>query len=320
MSYEMIAVLIILLVTLILLIGDWIRVDIIALLVMGALAITGLVDSDQLFLGFSSHAVVTVWAMYILSEGLTRTGSTHHISRIISQFSGESEVKAIIAIMLASGFFSAFMNNIGVAALMLPVVLALCRRNEQSPSRLLMPLAFGCLLGGLVTMIGTPPNLLVSEFMRAQGLTPFKMFDFAPIGVVILVLGSLFVAYVGRHILPKNSGILDTGLEKQEKLVAQYGLQERTFVMKLGAESVLVGKPLYETRLNSVAGLVVISLIRKGKTIFQPNANIELQANDRLLVQGKLERFQEMMDWSQLVIERESIILKELVNDKIQFA
>jgi Putative regulatory, ligand-binding protein related to C-terminal domains of K+ channels len=143
---------------------------------------------------------------------------------------------------------------------------------------------------------------------------------FAPIGIVILVVGSLFIAYVGRHLLPRNSGILDTGIEIQDKLVAQYGLQERTFVMKLASDSVLVGKPLHETRLNSVAGLVVISLIRKGKTIFQPSANTELQANDRLMVQGKLDRFQEMIDWSQLVIERESIILKDLVNDKIQFA
>jgi Na+/H+ antiporter NhaD and related arsenite permeases len=180
MSYEMIVVLVILLVTLILLIGDWIRVDLIALFVLGTLAITGMVATDQLFLGFSSHAVVTVWAMYILSEGLTRTGSTNHISHLISGYSGDNEVKAIIAIMLASGIFSAFMNNIGVAALMLPVVLEICRRNNLPPSRLLLPLAFGCLLGGLITMIGTPPNLLVSEFMRAQGLKPFKMFDFCP--------------------------------------------------------------------------------------------------------------------------------------------
>jgi len=320
MSYEMITVIAILVVTLVLLIGDWIRVDLIAFFVLGALAVTGLVSHENLFLGFSNPAVVTVWAMYILSEGLTRTGSTNQISYLIGSYSGASEVKTILAIMFISGILSAFMNNIGVAALMLPVVLEVCRRTGQSPSRLLIPLAFGCLLGGLVTMIGTPPNLLVSEFMRTQGLEPFKMFDFTPIGLVILVLGSLFVAYIGRHLLPKNSGILDAGLEKQDKLVAQYGLQERTFVMKLTSDSVLIGKPLYETRLNSVAGLVVISLIRKGKTIFQPQANTELQANDRLMVQGRLERFQEMIDWSQLVIERESIILKDLVNEKIQFA
>ncbi len=320
MSYEMIVVLSILLITLLLLITEWIRVDLIALFVLAALAISGLVNHEQLFLGFSNPAVITVWAMYILSEGLTRTGSTNSISRLIGSYAGASEIKAIIAIMLASGILSAFMNNIGVAALMLPVVLEICRRTNQLPSKLLMPLAFGSLLGGLVTMIGTPPNLLVSDFMQKQGLNAFQMFDFAPIGMAILIIGSFFTAFVGRHLLPKNPNSLDAGLEKQEKLIAQYGLQERTFVMKLPSDSVLVGKALHETQLTNVAGLMVISLIRKGKTIFQPQANIELQANDRLMVQGRLDRFQEMTDWSQLVIERESPILRDLVNEKIRFA
>jgi len=320
MSFDMLVVTLILVLTLILLVTEWLRVDLLALFVLSALALTGVVSSEKLFFGFSNHAVITIWAMYILSDGLVRTGSTEPISRMIIRLSGNIESRAIIVIMLTSGFLSAFMNNIGVAALMLPVVVEFTRRTEILPSRLLMPLAFGCLLGGLITMIGTPPNLLVSEFMHHQGLNSFGMFDYAPVGILVLILGTLFMAFIGRHLLPNNPPILDTSYHTQKELVSQYGLQERTFVMSLKPGSVLVGKRLQETQLNTAAGLIVVCLIRNGQANFQPMGTTILGANDRLMVQGKLERFNAFKAWSELIIERESTVLNELVNEKVSLS
>ena len=166
MTFEIALVLGILAISLVLFISEVIRMDVVALLVLGALAITGLVDSNQAFAGFSNSAVITVWAMFILSEGLTRTGIADIIGRQVMRLAGRREIAMITVIMITGAVLSAFMNNIGVAALMLPVVVEVARRTRIAPSRLLMPLAYSTLLGGLMTLIGTPPNLLISESIR----------------------------------------------------------------------------------------------------------------------------------------------------------
>ncbi|RLA29724.1 MAG: SLC13 family permease, partial [Gammaproteobacteria bacterium] len=192
MTFEIALVLGILAISLILFISEVIRMDLVALLVLCSLAVTGLVSTTGAFAGFSNPAVITVWAMFILSEGLTRTGIADIIGRQVMRLAGRREIAMIIVIMITAGVLSAFMNNIGVAALMLPVVVEVARRTRIPPSRLLMPLAYATLLGGLTTMIGTPPNLLVSEAMTQNGYEAFKLFDFAPLGGAIMVIGIVF--------------------------------------------------------------------------------------------------------------------------------
>ena len=169
MTTEIAIVLGILAISLVLFISEIIRMDLVALLVLGALATTGLVTSDEALAGFSNSAVITVWAMFILSEGLTRTGIADVIGRQVMRVAGAREVPMIVVIMITGAVLSAFMNNIGVAALMLPVVVDIARRTRIPPSRLLMPLAYSTLLGGLMTLIGTPPNLLISESLKQFG-------------------------------------------------------------------------------------------------------------------------------------------------------
>ena len=204
MTLEIALVLGILTLSLILFVSEIIRMDLVALLVLGALAVTGLVDSKQAFAGFSNSAVITVWAMFILSEGLTRTGIANIIGNQVMRIAGRREVTMIVVIMVTAAVLSAFMNNIGVAALMLPVVVSVARRTRIPVSRLLMPLAYATLLGGLMTQIGTPPNLLISEAMTQNGYEPFGLFDFTPIGFAIMISGVLFVALIGRFLLPKT--------------------------------------------------------------------------------------------------------------------
>ncbi len=319
MTFEIALVLGILVISLVLFISEVIRMDLVALLVLGALAVTGLVDSNQAFAGFSNSAVITVWAMFILSEGLTRTGIADIISRQLMRLGGNREATLIFVIMITGAVLSAFMNNIGVAALMLPVVVEVARRTGIAASRLLMPLAYSTLLGGLMTLIGTPPNLLISESLVLGGHEPFALFDFAPLGGIVMVVGVLFVVLGGRFLLPKVSPKHGKHVS-QRSLRSQYKLQERTFVMHVPMDSVLVGKTLAETRIGASTGLIILSLFRSGQSETLPGRQTVIRGGDGLLVQGRIDQFRELRRWSDLVIEREAPVLKSMVASKVVYA
>jgi len=319
MTIEIALVLGILAVSLVLFISEVIRMDVVALLVLGTLAITGLVDANEAFAGFSNSAVITVWAMFILSEGLTRTGIADIIGRQVMRLAGRREIAMIFVIMLTGAVLSAFMNNIGVAALMLPVVVEVSRRTRIPASRLLMPLAYSTLLGGLMTLIGTPPNLLISESLVLGGYEPFKLFDFTPLGGVVMIVGVIFVAGIGRFLLPRQRAEHDKHVS-QRSLRSRYKLQERTFMMRVPFGSVLVGKTLTESRIGSSTGLIILALQRGGKTETLPRRQTVIRGGDGLLVQGRLDQFRELRRWSDLVIEREAPVLKSMVASKVAYA
>ena len=177
-------------------ITEWIRVDVVAMLVLVILALTGLVTPAEAVSGFSNPAVVTVWAVLILSAALSRTGVAGLIGNRVLKLAGNSEVRLMAIIMLTVAILSGFMNDIGVATLFLPVAIVTARRLKLPPSKLLIPLAFAALLGGLITLIGTPPNILISEALRQAGLRPFAMFDYAPVGIVVMLAGVIFMVLV----------------------------------------------------------------------------------------------------------------------------
>lgn len=319
MTFEIALVLGILLVSLILFISEVIRMDLVALLVLGALAVSGLVSADEAFAGFSNSAVITVWAMFILSAGLTRTGIADIIGRQVMRLAGRREIAMIVVIMITAAVLSAFMNNIGVAALMLPVVVDVARRTRIPPSRLLMPLAYATLLGGLMTLIGTPPNLLVSEVMTQNGYAPFGLFDFTPLGGAVMGAGVLFVALFGRFLLPRGKSVRSKH-QSQRSLRNRYKLQERTFMLRVPEASVLVGKTLGESRIGASTGLIILALVRFGRSDTLPSRQTRLKGGDGILVQGRLDQFRELQRWSDLVIEREAPVLKSMVAAKIAYA
>ncbi|MCH7820851.1 MAG: SLC13 family permease [Proteobacteria bacterium] len=309
----------VLIVSLILFISEVIRMDLVALLVLGALAIKGVVDADQAFAGFSNSAVITVWAMFILSAGLTRTGIAAIIGRQVMRLGGHREITMIFVIMVTGAVLSAFMNNIGVAALMLPVVVEIARRTRIPASRLLMPLAYSTLLGGLMTLIGTPPNLLISEAMTQNGYAPFKLFDFTPLGGAVMIVGVLFVALFGRFLLPKRHAERDKHVS-QRSLRSQYKLHEHTFMIRVPRFSILVGKTLAESRIGTSTGLIILALVRDGRSETLPSRQTILRGGDGILVQGRLDQFRELRRWSDLVIEREAPVLKSMVAAKVAYA
>ncbi len=275
-------------VVVVMLVTEWVPLEVTALLTMTSLALTGLVTPQEALDGFSNPAVVTIWAVFILSGGLDRTGVADHIGRLIQHCAGRTEIGLITALMLGAGVMSAFMNNVAVAALLLPVSMDLARRNRIAPSRLLLPLAYGSLLGGLTTMIGTPPNILVSTALRDAGLEPFRLFDFTPVGGVILVAGTGFMVLAGRLMLPRRDVASAAGPQSQE-LPDQYELQERTFALVIPPASPLDGMTLAESRLGAAVGLNVVAIYRQGRPVVAPHPSFSLAGGDSLFVQGRLE-------------------------------
>jgi di/tricarboxylate transporter len=291
---------------------EWIPMEVVALLALGTVAITGLVSPTEALSGFSSPAVVTVWAVFILSGGLTRTGVANIIGRNILRLAGRREFLIVTVVMLSAGIMSAFMNNVAVAALMLPVVMDISRQTGHPASRFLMPLAYGSLLGGLTTLIGTPPNILISEALRDNGLTPFKFFDYTPVGVAVMVAGIAFMVLIGRHFLPSRDVTRESSTTGQLSLRDRYELRERMFLMRIPANSVLVGKKLRESRLGSALGLHVMGIIRNSRTEVAPEPSTILFSGDRLIVEGRPDQMDELSHWRKLEVEQRSAQLEKL--------
>jgi di/tricarboxylate transporter len=319
MTPQITLVLSILVGAIILFVTELIRVDLVALMVLVSLALTGLVTPAEALSGFANPAVVTVWAVLILSAGLARTGVAGLIGRPLLRLAGGSEARLIALIMIVVGVLSGFMNDIGVAALMLPVVVDIARCTGRPPSRLLMPLAFAALLGGLNTLIGTPPNILVSEALHQYGLEPFHMFDYTPTGVVVMGAGISFMVLVGRHLLPKRD-IKDLPDNSQEAPGEFYDLYERLNVLRLPEDSVLGGKTLAQTRLSAALGLNVLAILREDQNLLAPDPATILRYGDGLLVEGRIDRLNELREQRMLVVEDDRLAVEHLLSTEISLA
>lgn len=303
----------------VLFVTERVRVDLVALLVLASLALTNLVTPEEALSGFSNPAVVTVWAVFVLSGGLSRTGIAGMVGRQVMRLAGSGEIRLLVVIMTTSAVLSAFMNNVGVTAMMLPVVVEIARRTRRPPSRLLMPLAFGCLLGGLTTLIGTPPNILAADALDDFGLQPFSLFDYAPVGVVVTVVGIAFMVLVGRHLLPgweRTARLRDPSAELGEI----YAMEERLFIVRLPEHSVLAGKTLAESRLGSVLGLNVIGIFHNDRMQLAPSPDKVLESGDRLLVAGRLDRLDELREHQSLIIEAMDLSVDRLTSEEIGLA
>lgn len=270
------------LVALLLFAFEVVRPDIVAIGFALVLMLTGILTVNEGFAGFSNPAVITVVCMFILSAGLVRTGVADYVANLVLKFGGTNPVLLTIGVMLAVGIMSAFMNNIGAVAVLLPVIFSISQRSGYAASKLLIPLSFGSLMGGLVTLIGTPPNLLVSMALEDAGYEGFKLFDFAPTGLAVLATGILYFAVIGRHWLPVREP--DQG-ESQEQNIDDFLSHVR-----LPHGSSLIGKPLGEVLESPELGLKITGLTRIGKggselALPLDDATV-LAANDRLLVEG----------------------------------
>ncbi len=273
------------------------RVDVIAMLVLITLALTGLVSSTDIFAGFSSPAVVTVWAVYIVAGGLFRTGVADFMGRQITRLAGTSEAHLVAVIMLACGTMSAFMNNIGAVAMLLPAVAGISRQTKIPLSRLLIPLSFASLMGGNMTLIGTPPNVLAASILQERGLETFSFFDFTPMGALVFLSGVLFMVFIGRHLLPtRQANVAQPGVHELRQYVSE---------VRILPESPLAGLSLLEARLGADYDLNVLGLVRDGRLEQGVDRNTIIQRGDLLIVEGSLETLMRVRDKLGLAIEAE---------------
>lgn len=260
------------------------RPDVIALGVTVALLLSGTVSVAEGFSGFSNPAVITVVAMFILSAGLVRTGVADWIAGFVVRAGGTSPVRLTLVVMATAGVLSAFMNNIAAVAVLMPAMFVIARQTGYSAAKLLMPLSFGSLLGGLTTVIGTPPNLLVSIALEESRWDAFQMFDFLPTGLVILAVGAAYMAFVGRHLIPEREGA-------GGDLTETYALQDYLTELIVPEGSPFADRTLAESDIHSSLGLTVLRVQRasdEGMTVLTPSPDMVLRVGDRLVVEGSI--------------------------------
>ncbi|MFL7839117.1 MAG: SLC13 family permease [Candidatus Promineifilaceae bacterium] len=284
MTGQIALVLLILGVAIVLFASERIRVDVISMMVLLTLLFTGLLTTEEAFSGFSSPAVITVWAIYIVSAGLMYTGIADFIGQRIMRVSGQEEWRLIMVIMVTVGTMSAFMNNIGATAVLLPAVVAIGREVKIPASKLLIPLAFGSLLGGVTTLIGTPPNLLVSQALGTAGFEPFSLFDYTPMGLIIMVSSIAYMVLIGRHLLPSRQ------IDQEDDLVQGYQLRNYLTELKVLSDSPLIGLTLVQSRLGQNHGLNVVGIVRDERVRVGMMREEKIEGGDLLLVTGSVDK------------------------------
>jgi di/tricarboxylate transporter len=271
----------------ILLIATRIRADLVALLTLVALALSGVVSPAEAFAGFGSSAVITILAIFIISEAMHQTGLTLLLGQRLLRFSGGGEKRAVLFTALAGALLSLFMNNLAAAGVLLPAVISLSRHTRTAPSRLLMPLAFGTILGGMATLL-TTANIVVSGTLRESGLEPFNLLSFLPIGIPIVVAGTAYLTLAGRRLLPERypAGQSARAVRLRAELEALYGIERTLCEVRVQPGSALAGMSLRQGEWAARLGLTVVGLARDGRMMVSPSPDEIIREGDVVLAQG----------------------------------
>jgi|ERR1041384_267578 di/tricarboxylate transporter len=323
MNSHLIITFTILLLAMVLFLSDVVRSDLVALLVLFGLSITGVLTTQEAFSGFSRSAVITIASIFVLAEGLQRTGVTEKFGSLLLRIGGSSESRLVMVVMAAGGFLSLFMNNIAAAAVLLPAVTGAARKADVRSSRLLMPLAFATILGGTATLL-TTTNIVVSSLLRERGLDGFGVLDFAPVGIPIVVAGIGYMALAGRRLLPVESPVerFRDRSRADLDLIDLYRLSERLFRAGVPANSSLIGKRLVESKLREAYSVNVIAIESGGRMTYSPPADSILNQGDILLLEGNVDDFRRRdvepyleilpaRDWRERDLETSTVVVVE---------
>ena len=287
------------------------RYDVVAMMALLAVTLTGLIPFDQAFLGFAHPAVITVAAVLVLSRALQNAGIVDVIVRLLSPLRG-SETQQISSQAGLVAILSSFMNNVGALALMLPVALRNAYRDGYAPAKSLMPLAFASLLGGMVTLIGTPPNLIVAGFRETETGTPFGMFDFAPVGLAVAVAGLAFIIFVGPRLLSSDR----RGATDDAPDVGDYLAEAR--VQKSGKAW---GKTVQEVEALVDGEARIVGLVQGTKRQVAPAASKKLHARHVLILEGEPDAIKELVDAGGLkLLNSEGLSAERLESDQVELA
>ncbi len=262
--------------------------DVVALGVMLALILTGILVPEEAFAGFGSETVLLIFGLLILTATLERTGVVDIAGRGLMRLTGQTPRQTLIVIMLASALLGAFMSNTASTAFFIPVVIGIVNRKRLSASKYLMPLAFASILTSSVTLISTSTNIVVSGLMTQSGLPPMGMFELAPVGIPIAIAGIVYMITIGQRLIPDRSQPNEDDLDA--------ALRPYLTEILLQPNSPLIGQTLEEASLGNQMGLTVVRIVRDKTAHFLPNADFTLQANDVLLVEGIREDILKIKD------------------------
>jgi di/tricarboxylate transporter len=288
MTFDIAIVLAVLALAVFLFVTEKLRVDLVALLVMALLLLSRIITPEQGISGFSNAATVTVASMFILSAGLFKTGAVSFLGDFVSRVFKNGFWIGIISVMIVVGFLSAFINNTPVIAIFLPILLGVAKETGFSVSKILMPVSFASMFGGVCTLIGTSTNILVGSIAEQSGLRPFTMFEFAPLGLMMFALGTAYLMFVGIRMIPERRGSGD--------LVEEFALSEYLTEIVLLPESDSVGKRIKDSSLARDLDLTILKIQREDHAINLPSANDVLQADDILLVRCDIEKIRALQE------------------------
>jgi len=281
-------------VALVLFLSNRLRADVIGAIIIVMLLLLGLATPREAFAGFSNEATITVALMLVLSAGVLRTGALDTVGRWLSRSAAGNPARLLVLLLAIVIPLSGFINNTAAVALLLPVVLGLAREMRTSPSRLLMPLSFAAQLGGGLTLIGSSANLLVAAIAVDLGLGRLGLFDITPPALAIAAVGSIYLLTLGRRLLPERTAAGD--------LLHRYELNDYLTALSIQPDSPVAGRSLADLRFGEVFRLLVVRVLRGGLTIFAPGGGTVLQAEDTIIVQGKLADVAAAKDRSGFVI------------------
>jgi di/tricarboxylate transporter len=313
MTLSIALLLVILAITLILFSFEWVPVDVVALGILLALILTGLLPVDKAFAGFGSDTVMLILGLLILTASLVRTGAVEIFGRYLSDKTGSSPKRVLGIVMVAAAGLSSVMSNTAATAFFIPIVIGLAKRAKISASRLLMPLAFASILASSVTLIGTSTNVVVSGLMTQYGMQPLGMFELTGVGLPIVAIGLVYMYFVGQRLIPERS--------VPEELTEEFDLRPFLTEISILAHSSLENKTLAESGLGRTMDLTVIRVIRGAESYLVPSADLQLKAGDVLLVEGHRDNLLKVKQTAQIGVEADlSLSDIDLESDNMRLA
>lgn len=276
------------------------KTELIAIIILLILAITGLVPPQKALSGFSSSVVITLIGLFIITHALEETGVIQWIAARLNQIGQGAEVKMITLFMATGATLSLIMNNVAAGAVLLPAAVKVARISNMSVSKLLMPMSFGTLVGGMATYL-TTANILMSELLITRGIDGLGMLDFLPVGGMIVVAGLLYMLVIGRHLLPERGSLTETF--NQPNLKETYQLSERLWRIQVLPQSQLANKSIQNSGINAELGLTVAAIWRAHETITIPKPNQMVYPDDELLIVGREDRIQRLLEWGNQMMD-----------------
>lgn len=293
MDNQLILTLAILAAALIVFLSDRVPAELVALLVAVSLGVSGVLTPEEALSGFSTTAVITIMAIFILAEALRRSGVTEQVGQVLLKAAGAGEFRLTVVVMIAGAFLSLFMNNIAAAAVLLPAASGAARKASVNTSRVLMPLAFGTILGGTATLF-TTSNIVINSLLVDSGLRGFSVTDFAWVGLPVTLAGAAYVALIGRRMLKGEAPIERThapNASDRADLVAAYALDRNLFRARVPENSFLIGKSLSESTLRERFGVSVVAIERDDRKILGLSPETQMERGDVLVFEGSEEDF-----------------------------